>query len=727
MAAKKIKKELPKADAAQVLSWKDSEGREKYLAAYNTSIDEAFKDVQPIFKSINSNIYDNVYSPGMSIRDEFNRSDYDVYRPGEALPTDSKGKMQACMAAYKRSGYGIVKNIVDLMADFAVQGIDVAYPDKKKENLIRFWFNRVVNGPSRSKEFANLICQVSNIIAKRDTAKVPLSIIRKMYKSTSEADVKYVDESVTPEKRELPINYTFLNPLAVEAISPELTMFLNSKQREYGLKIPEATRKKIEYPDESDKDLIAKIPAYIVEQVRKGNSLIKLDKSKVSVFHYNKRDWEVWADPMIFTVLSDLRHLEKLKLADLAALDGAISQIRIWKLGDIEKGIKVSQAAVSRLSQTLMSAVGGGFLDLVWTEDLKFEEVSSNLHNFLGETKYVPILNAIYTGLGIPPLFTGSSNQGSFTNNYIAIKTMIERLEGIRNVIKEFWTKEFEIVAKALELEESVTLTFDRMTLNDESNILQIMLHLVDRGYLSIETIQEMVGTNPEIEDFRIKREYKEQATGKRPPKASQFHNAEWKESWIDSFIKLGEITPSQVNLDLPAPKNGEEPPAVRKEKITEKTAKMKAKTAGPNGRPLNKKDSKKRKTKVVQPRRSVNNLIQLTAWASDTQKTISDVATPAYLKTVSKKNLRQLTDDEFAQLERFKFSVLASISPFENINQERISEIITAGEINIPQQMDVLLKEMITQYSATKEITVDKVRELQAVVYAAYNVVDED
>ncbi len=718
------KKKQPDASQGSVLQWKDEYGKEKFLAAYNTSMEEALAEIRPIFRSLNSNVYENVYSPNMSIRDEFNRDDYDNYRVGEKLPTDPKGKIQACLDAYEKSGYGIVKNIVDLMADFTVQGIDVAYPDKKKEAVVRFWFNRIVGGPERSKRFANLVCKASNIIVKRDTAKIPLNVIRKMYKSTSEADVKYVEETVTTEKRELPVNYTFLHPLTVEPISPELSMFVNSKQREYGLRIPPETKRKIEFPNEEDKALIAQIPANIIEQVRKGNSLIKLDKDKVSVYFYNKDDWQVWATPMIFTVLSDLRHLEKLKLADLAALDGAISQIRIWKLGDIEKGIKVTAAGMAALSNILMNAVGGGFLDLVWAEDLQFQEVGSNVYNFLGEAKYVAILNAIYTGLGIPPLFTGSSNQGSFTNNYIAIKTMIERLESIRNLIKEFWTKELEIVAKALDLDEAITLTFDRMTLNDESSILQIMLHLVDRGYLSIESMQEMVGANPEIEDFRIKREWKEQDSGKRPPKASQFHKAEWKQTWIDSFIKLGEITPSQVGLELPEPESGEIPPAVRKEKVAEKTAKLK-KDMG--GRPIGKKDATKRKQKVVKPRKSVSDLIQLTAWATDTQQVISEVATPAYLKSVSKKNLRQLTEIEFLELERFKFSVLASISPFTKSSNELVSEVVCKEKLAVPEQMDSLLKEMVTQYSAENEITVDKVREFQAIVYAAYNMdVDE-
>jgi hypothetical protein len=711
-----------KSGNSEVVTWKGQDDKEKMMVLYNTALEEALEEVRPIVRTFNSNIYQDAYSPSISIRDEFNRNDYEYYRPGEGIPTDDKGKIKACLDAYNKSGYGIVKNIVDLMADFTVQGIDVAYPNKKAQKLLKYWFHKIIKGPERSKRFANLACKASTIIVKRETSKVPLKIIRKLYKTDSKADKEYVEEKVETEKREIPTNYTFLHPLSVDPIAPELSAFLSNKKRLYGLKVPANLIQRIRFPSVQDAELIKEMPKDIVNQIRAGNTVIALDKEKVDVYYYNKEDWEVWATPMIYTVLSDLRHLEKLKLADLSALDGAISQIRIWRIGDIEKGIKPSAAAVTKLSQILMNSVSGGFLDLVWTQDLQFEEVTSNLHNFLGETKYVPILNSIYTGLGIPPLFTGSTNQGSFTNNYIAIKTMVERLEAIRNLLKEFWSREFEIVAKAFGLDKEITLTFDRMTLNDESSVLQIMLHLVDRNYLSIEAIQEMVGANPEVEEFRIRREWKEQESGARPPKASQFHKAEWKETWIDSFIKMGELTPSEVGLELEPRAKGEISPAERK--AEEAVKKLKTDIGG---RPKGKKDATKRKSKTVKPRRSVSNLMNLVAWSTEAQSRISNIITPAFLESVSKKNLRQLTENEFAHLERLKFSTLASISPYKAIDSEFIISVLQNPDTSVPVIMDTMLKQMIEDYSQSNEITTDKVRELQAIVYAAYNVEESE
>ena len=46
----------------------------------------------------------------------------------------------------------------------------------------------------------------------------------------------------------------------------------------------------------------------------------------------------------------------------------------------------------------------------------------------LGSEKYTSVLNSIYAGLGVPPTLTGmATNGGGFTNNFISLKTLVER------------------------------------------------------------------------------------------------------------------------------------------------------------------------------------------------------------------------------------------------------------------------------------------------------------
>ena len=65
---------------------------------------------------------------------------------------------------------------------------------------------------------------------------------------------------------------------------------------------------------------------------------------------------------MVYAILDDLMLLEKMRLADLAALDGAISQVRLWRLGSLEHEIFPTDAAVQKLADILMSNPGGGVI-----------------------------------------------------------------------------------------------------------------------------------------------------------------------------------------------------------------------------------------------------------------------------------------------------------------------------------------------------------------------------
>ena len=138
-----------------------------------------------------------------------------------------------------------------------------------------------------------------------------------------------------------------------------------------------------------------------------------------------------------------------------------------------------------------MSNPGGGSFDLIWGPELDFKESGTNVHQFLGSTKYEPVLNNIYAGLGVPPTLTGSATSSGFTNNYISLKTLVQRLEYGREVLRSFWEKEIEIVQKAMGFRLPAKVMFDRMVLSDESSEKALLIQLVDRGIISYETIQE--------------------------------------------------------------------------------------------------------------------------------------------------------------------------------------------------------------------------------------------
>lgn len=714
------------------ITWTDDDGNSKALAFQDMYA--ALQKVEPIrHSSTASDVYRNIYPDNTSIRDEFTVADYENYRPSERMPNSPKGRIKASMEAYYN--HGIIRHVIDLMGDFTTQGIDVVHPKRKVQAWYKKWF-KLVGGKERTERLANYLARTANVIIKRKTGKLTLKQNQEFYKTTSgPTDKVEPPVKIKLEKREIPTGYSFYNPLTIDISGNALSTFVDSNNPRFTVTVPNEILSAIQYPKTQDqRDLIAQIPPDILNLIRKGNKQIPLDPKTTIAVYYKKDDWESWACPIIASILPDLKTLEKLKLADRAALDGVISQVRLWKLGSLEYKIIPNQAVIEKLASVLVNGVGGGIVDLIWGPDIELLETTTSLHNFLGETKYTPVLNAIYAGLGIPPLFTGASNQGSFTNNFLAIKALIEQLQYIRERIIEFWENEIILVQKAMGFTEPASLVFDRMTLNDESSILQLITGLVDRNIISDEYAQEMVGAIPEIEAFRIKREDNERKSNKKPRKASPYHSPMTKEDYTKLFIQQGTVTPGQVDLELNDPKPDEKTLLDQQQKHQTQLAKLKPAGTGLDGkvkkkpvgksgqgRPLSKKDSKKRKQKQVKPRRSVKSFIQTLAWAESAQDYISDVMTPIFLKAVKKSNLRQLTSDEFKNFEKFKFAILANL-PEEEITEATLKEVIKKP-LEIPTLMTKLLDECINKFKEkTNNITVEQTRKFQSAVYATYN-----
>jgi len=744
------------------VSW--SNEQEKVLALAQAG--SALRKAEPIVRSHGTDIYLDVAPNNVSVRDGFSRQDYDTFRKDDQLPTQPKAVIKASMDAYK--AIGIVRNIVDLMGDFSTQGIDLNHPNARIEQWYKEWFRRV-NGKERSERFLNLLYRTGNVIVKRQTAKLTARVEDQMKRAQADGSP---DLELNPEPKALsrvvPWRYTFHNPLSVEVLADELAVFVGADGFVFAVKVPKSLAAKVKEPKGStEKALVARLPADVVKAIRSGSRLVPLDPAKTRAFYYKRDDWEVWASPMVSSILGDLQLLQKMKLADLAALDGAISCIRVWKLGSIEAKIMPTEVAISRLAEMLTNNVGGGVMDLVWDAAIDLLETSTDVHQFLGSTKYEPVLTSIYAGLGIPPTLTGASTGGGFSNNFISLKTLTERLQYGRDILTAFWEEEIRVVQKAMGFRFPATLVFDRMTLSDEAAEKKLLIDLADRDLISWESLIERFGETPEIEQVRLRREGRKRKDGGMPVKAGPYHTDQ-KHDLVKTFVNQGDITPSEVGIELEDRAEGEKSMIDRQEEMTVKTTKMqmqqqksdqdhqfrtekmqlkhgvhplqqpaapgaaKPKGTPGQGRPKNAKDGEKRKKKVVKPRTSAV-FFQTMAWAENAQATIGAIAAPGYLKALGKTvdgkgkvakqpTLRDLTDEEAEKFERFKFYVLCQHDPSADVDEKSVAAAMR-GELSIPGEVAALVKETTRQHTEKtgKAPTLAEVRRYQAAAFAMW------
>ena len=647
--------------------------------------------------------------PNKSVRTSITRNDYYRFRPEESMPTRQKRIMKMCMDAYDR--VGIIRNVIDLMGDFGAQGIDIVHPNKAIERFYRKWFNQV-NGAERSERFLNYLYRCGNVVVKRRTAKV--NAAKESELRAAGADMEIPNAKYA--KREIPWTYDFLNPLAVDVLNYYNGMFIGDPK--YVLNLSKTTYDSFTSSSVTSSVSFSKLPTDIQKQITNGKRQLPLDPEKISVFNYKKDDWLIWANPMIYAILDDLIMLEKMKLADLAALDGAISQIRLWRVGSLDHKIIPKRDVINKLRDILASNTGGGTMDLVWGPELDFKESQSQVYKFLGSEKYQPVLTSIYAGLGIPPTLTGASgSSGGYSNNYVSLKTLIERLEYGRGILTQFWQKEIEIVQKAMGFRFPAQIRFDSIILSDESAAKQLLINLADRDIISHETILERFGEMPDIEKIRIRREEQTRRSDSvSPKKASPYHNPNirndvakilvTKDGVDDEFYEDLDIPKIDIPVPAPKPFGGGGQPLEKKS--------VEGNPQG--GRPLNTKDKIKRKTKEVKPKSSEATAI---LWAYNIQKAIADEVTPMMLDFYKKKNVRSLTRAEFDQLEYLKLCLLTNIEPFTELSPEIIKDLIE----NKSKPSQEFLNEVGDEidsfvYSNSRKPTVDEMKYIYASVF---------
>ena len=705
MAAKK------KTPDETPLTWDQGDTRSKAIAL--AQVEGALQEVRPILRTHGTDLFLNAGPDHVSVRDGFDRNDYNTYRPEEATPRRPRDLILFCDRVYQTNG--IVSNVIDMMGDFTAKGISLVHPNDRVQTFYQEWFKKV-NGPMVTERFANYLFRMGTVVANRQIAKLKPKDEDELRRATGTPDT-VISPPIPVIKREIPWRYTFYHPASLELLSEEIAPLIGPDGFLFAVRIPPAIHKKIKNPKgKNEVALVAMLPDNIVSAVRAGEASIPLDPNKTCVFYYKRDDWLAWGKPLLKPILDDLNMLKKMKLADLAALDGAISCIRVWKLGSLEHRIMPHPNTILRLASMLTSNVGGGVMDLVWGPDLELLETSTEVHRFLGSSKYGPVMQAIYSGLGIPQTLTGAEGQTGFTNNYISLKVLTDRLAYGREIVTAFWNAEIKLVQRAMGFRFPAKVTYDSL-LRDETTEKQLLLNLADRDLIDVETLQDLFGLDPDIIAVRQRRDERKRKSGKMSRKASPFHNANVDSDMEKLFAGTGAYAPSEFGVETKPVTKGQKSPSDVNAANKAKTQAAGVKGQPGQGRPKMKKDKTKRKQKTVKPRTKA--FIQQLATARAMQEQVADLVTPVYLKSISRKNLRELTDTQTAEFEDFKFSLLCQFAVGQTVTESGVKEFLQKPLL-VSEPARTLLKKTIALHTEKNgsEPTLSELRLFQASVF---------
>jgi hypothetical protein len=643
----------------------------------------------------------------INLRTGHNRYDYDTHRPNDKLPTQHDEIILACQAVYRK--VGMVRNIIDLMTDFAAEGLELQHPIKSQEKFFREWARRT-NIAGRAHDFMKLLMRDANVIVRRKNAFITTPVVRDMTKGEIAA-IDLVDETKVaqpPEKikvdkkrvgkRQIPWRYTFLSPVVIEKIGGEVGRFFGADA--LGMRIPTALRNAIKRPrTDAEKAWVKKLPPEVIRAANKNGILVKLDMDHIYVDYYKKDDWEDWGTPFLYGVLEDVMFKEKMRLADMAALDGVINVIRLWKLGKSDQQILPTGAAVDKLIGILQHNTGGGVMDLVWDDMIDLQVEYPPTDKILGAEKYQGVNADIVRGLGIPDSLVGGQDLGARNaqSAFVQLKTLVERLEYVRNRAVRWMEQELRLVADAMGFKKIPAINFGIMSLRDEAAEKQLMIQLLDRGIISSEKATEVFGVNYMIELERLKSEQQIREENPGVLEKSNPYNRPFSvmEKQNELAIQLEKVKLG-YRYDTRFP---EYPGNTDDNGGGDNPLGDQPNDDGDNspGRPPSVKDTTPR------DERTPKTMAILHVIGDNLMDSVDRIFDPEYLKQKKVKNMRSLTHIQRAELEKTKRGILSVLRPMDTVTKDLVaSRLLKASRI--AQQMEAIFSLFVTDFTSSTQ-----------------------
>ena len=482
------------------------------------------------------------------LNNPFTVSDYDSLRPTEADPKGWDDIFNACDSWYQKNG--LVRNIIDLMSDFCVAGIQVSSPDPKQQAFLRTWFKQV-NGKHVSERIANMLYRLGNVGIRRQFAVIKKQTKEEWQKASAKLkqEIK-VPENVTDE-RVLPMKYVTISPKHIKVPPPEVTAFMDEPC--YYLKIVKDPLQSIQSTDRdfNEEDLVKRIKAKDIKEAWTTGKAVPLDNDRFKMLHYKKDDFDKrFAYPLLYAAHSDLMLYSKMMLADKSVVDSAIKRIIFVKVGDTKTGLVPPMEYIELMARQINEAAAGSKTHIVTQPFVDIVADNGSLATFLGESKFKTVLEAIYATFGVPSALTGSAS-GAAANNFMSMKVLVKKLEYVRDLLVRHWEEECQQVCAAGGYDDKVYITFTYQELGDESAIKKLIQDMYDRDVISDETYRYMMSVPHELEEHRVTKEWKERKKQSRPPKADPFHNANLDSEVKKIAVQAGTHSPEEVGTEL--------------------------------------------------------------------------------------------------------------------------------------------------------------------------------
>ena len=417
-----------------------------------------------------------------------------------------KDRIASCREAYENSG--IIGNIIDLMADFALEGFDLEHESPAIKNFFLHWAQKVDLYTLAGNILKN-IYRDSNVPILSYRGRIKDEEVNRFQKAVAGEDKAnanlFIQDTKPQASRIIPYRYSVLDVLRVWREGSEL---LGNVYYEYQLSANDT--KILNYNGrEENIHFIEKLKTSLGDDVvdrMKETGRIPLPTERFTMLYYKKDPYKTWANPMLWRVIDDLKFKKLLRDMDISVAESVISALTIIKLGNTTEGFVAPAAKYNKLASLLKTPTRSK--TIIWDDLIEMETAYPPVKEILGAEKYEQVNDDIRSGLGIAEVLINGTG-GNFANSFLSVRTLLERLETGRREVVRFVEEEIRKVTKQMGIRKAPTIKFGNMSLMDEETHKQLMLELYDRNLLSAQSLINKFGENFDLESIRMAREDK--------------------------------------------------------------------------------------------------------------------------------------------------------------------------------------------------------------------------
>jgi hypothetical protein len=400
---------------------------------------------------------------------------------------------------------GMVGTAIDIFCDYAATKMDVDGVGQKERDILTWWIDNV------NRDNHNMTTGLQGLV---NELMLEYWLAGNVFSFRVDQDIPSQEigsKNIRNKLLRLPMEVYLIDPMFIEI--PEYPTIIGNKQ--IYMKLDNDLLSILRSGEDESQAILDGLPPNIRNAIQRGVDKIELPMDFITHIKRKGRGYQTWGVPFLTKCFGEFARKKKLQALDEATIDGLINQITVFKIGDLKDETRQTwdprrlRAFASLLAQPNHTNY------LVWSPDVEVEVVGPSESILSFDSKYEQVDKQILKAIGIPTVLLageGAAADRAEGNAYVALSSLMEKIEAARNQVKQYLeTVMFEILkankARGVDvnIKKRPRVRWAKPNLINEKEFREFVLSRYDRGLLPHSTtINEAKYSFDEIVEKKI-------------------------------------------------------------------------------------------------------------------------------------------------------------------------------------------------------------------------------